>query len=42
MGFGTDISKYRINCEITTGGRRALVLRAGKTYRYLIAEQELL
>jgi len=32
---------FRIDCEVTTGGKRALVLQVGKIYRYLISEQEL-
>ena len=33
--------RIAINCEVTNGGKRALVVDSGKTYRFLIAETEL-
>ncbi len=32
---------YTIACEVTNGGRRQLVIQAGKSYKFTIPEHEL-
>jgi hypothetical protein len=32
---------YSIACEITNGGKRQLVIRAGKSHKFTIPEEEL-
>lgn len=32
---------FRITCEVANGGRRQLVIQAGKSHKYTIPEREL-
>ena len=40
-GSGTAFFDYSIACEIGNGGRRQLVIRAGKSHKFTIPEDEL-
>ena len=40
MGCGTAFFDYSIACEIGNGGKRQLVIRAGKSHKFTIPEDE--
>ena len=39
-GIRHGFFKYEIECEITTGKKRQITYRAGKSHRFVISEQE--
>jgi hypothetical protein len=40
-GLDHGFFEYSIACEITNGGKRQLVIRAGKSHKFTIPENEL-
>jgi len=40
-GLGHGFFELSINCEVIKGGKRRLTIKAGKSYQFVIPEQEL-